>query len=36
VLMKLLAKPEKRAWQFDYPIDWDAPVDAAPTAAARA
>jgi FAD-dependent urate hydroxylase len=27
--MKLLAKPEKMAWQFDYRIDWDAPVSAA-------
>jgi 2-polyprenyl-6-methoxyphenol hydroxylase-like FAD-dependent oxidoreductase len=26
VAMKLFAKPEKMAWQFDYPIDWDAPV----------
>jgi FAD-dependent urate hydroxylase len=24
--MKLLAKPEKMAWQFDYRIDWDDPV----------
>lgn len=24
--MKLLAKPEKMAWQFDYRIDWDTPV----------
>jgi FAD-dependent urate hydroxylase len=24
--MKLLAKPEKMAWQFDYRIDWDAAV----------
>ena len=24
--MKLLAKPEKMAWQFDYRIDWDAPI----------
>jgi len=24
VAMKLLAKPEKMAWQFDYRIDWDA------------
>jgi 2-polyprenyl-6-methoxyphenol hydroxylase-like FAD-dependent oxidoreductase len=29
VTMKLLAKPEKMAWQYDYRIDWDAPVDAA-------
>jgi FAD-dependent urate hydroxylase len=39
VAMKLLAKPEKMAWQYDYRIDWDAPVtaDAAPwsTSAAR-
>jgi 2-polyprenyl-6-methoxyphenol hydroxylase-like FAD-dependent oxidoreductase len=26
VAMKLLAKPEKWAWQFDYRIDWDTPV----------
>ena len=26
VLMKLLAKPEKMAWQFDHRIDWNAPV----------
>jgi len=26
VAMKLLAKPEKMAWQYDYRIDWDAPV----------
>ncbi len=26
--MKLLAKPEKMAWQFDYRIDWDTPVTA--------
>jgi 2-polyprenyl-6-methoxyphenol hydroxylase-like FAD-dependent oxidoreductase len=26
VAMKLLAKPEKMAWQFTYAIDWDAPV----------
>lgn len=25
-LMRTLAKPEKLAWQYDYPIDWDAPV----------
>ena len=24
--MRLLAKPEKMAWQFDYRIDWDEPV----------
>jgi FAD-dependent urate hydroxylase len=28
--MKRLAKPEKMAWQFDYRIDWDAPVAATP------
>lgn len=27
VMMKLLAKPEKMAWQYDYAIDWDAPVE---------
>jgi 2-polyprenyl-6-methoxyphenol hydroxylase-like FAD-dependent oxidoreductase len=26
VAMKLLAKPEKMAWQYDYRIDWDEPV----------
>jgi FAD-dependent urate hydroxylase len=26
VAMKLLARPEKMAWQFDHPIDWDAPA----------
>lgn len=26
VAAKLLFKPEKVAWQFDHPIDWDAPV----------
>jgi 2-polyprenyl-6-methoxyphenol hydroxylase-like FAD-dependent oxidoreductase len=26
--MKLLARPEKMAWQYGYRIDWDAPVDA--------
>jgi 2-polyprenyl-6-methoxyphenol hydroxylase-like FAD-dependent oxidoreductase len=26
VAMKLLAKPEKMAWQFDYAIDWDSPA----------
>lgn len=26
VTMKLLAKPEKMAWQYDYRIDWAAPV----------
>jgi 2-polyprenyl-6-methoxyphenol hydroxylase-like FAD-dependent oxidoreductase len=25
--MKILAKPEKMAWQYEYRIDWDAPVD---------
>lgn len=25
--MKVLAKPEKMAWQTDYHIDWEAPVD---------
>jgi len=35
--MKRLAKPEKMAWQFDYRIDWDAPVAAVPSpVAARA
>ncbi|HVV17837.1 MAG TPA: FAD-dependent monooxygenase [Pseudonocardiaceae bacterium] len=33
-VMKLLAKPEKMAWQFDYAIDWDAPVEPAPALAA--
>jgi 2-polyprenyl-6-methoxyphenol hydroxylase-like FAD-dependent oxidoreductase len=28
VAFKLLAKPEKMAWQFDYRIDWDARVPA--------
>jgi FAD-dependent urate hydroxylase len=32
--MKLLAKPEKMAWQYGYRIDWDAPVGPA-TARAR-
>jgi 2-polyprenyl-6-methoxyphenol hydroxylase-like FAD-dependent oxidoreductase len=27
--MKLLAKPERMAWQFGYTIDWDAPVGGA-------
>jgi FAD-dependent urate hydroxylase len=31
VAMKLLAKPEKMAWQFDYRIDWAAPVAARET-----
>jgi 2-polyprenyl-6-methoxyphenol hydroxylase-like FAD-dependent oxidoreductase len=26
VAMKLFARPEKMAWQFDHRIDWDAPV----------
>jgi FAD-dependent urate hydroxylase len=30
VAMKRLAKPEKMAWQFDYRIDWDAPVAGIP------
>ena len=30
VAMKRLAKPEKMAWQFDYHVDWDAPVAGAP------
>jgi 2-polyprenyl-6-methoxyphenol hydroxylase-like FAD-dependent oxidoreductase len=30
VAMKLLAKPERMAWQFDYRIDWDAPVTGVP------
>ncbi|WP_214414124.1 FAD-dependent oxidoreductase [Sphaerisporangium fuscum] len=35
LFMKLFAKPEKMAWQFDYRIDWDAPVTAeVPLAAA--
>jgi FAD-dependent urate hydroxylase len=29
ITMKLLAKPEKMAWQYDYRIDWDAPVGVA-------
>lgn len=33
VAMKLLAKPEKMAWQYGYRIDWDAPVGAAVPAA---
>jgi FAD-dependent urate hydroxylase len=37
VAMKRLAGPEKMAWQFDYRIDWDAPVAAVPPpVAARA
>lgn len=27
--LKLLAKPERMAWQFDYRIDWDTPVSGA-------
>jgi 2-polyprenyl-6-methoxyphenol hydroxylase-like FAD-dependent oxidoreductase len=27
VTMKLLAKPEKMAWQIDYRINWDATVE---------
>ena len=30
VLMKLVAKPEKMAWQHDYRIDWAEPVTGAP------
>jgi FAD-dependent urate hydroxylase len=30
VAMKRLAKPEKMAWQFEYRIDWDAPVPGVP------
>jgi FAD-dependent urate hydroxylase len=30
VAMKRLAKPEKMAWQYDYRIDWDAPVAGPP------
>lgn len=30
VAMKLLAKPEKVAWQFDYRIDWDTSITAVP------
>jgi 2-polyprenyl-6-methoxyphenol hydroxylase-like FAD-dependent oxidoreductase len=29
LVMKLMAKPAKMAWQVDYRIDWDAPVTAA-------
>ncbi|HEX3779355.1 MAG TPA: NAD(P)/FAD-dependent oxidoreductase [Pseudonocardiaceae bacterium] len=32
-MMKLLAKPERMAWQNDYLIDWDAPVQSVPTPA---
>jgi FAD-dependent urate hydroxylase len=31
--MKLLAKPEKMAWQYGYRIDWDAPTGPAPATA---
>lgn len=31
--MKLLAKPEKMAWQYGYRIDWDAPVGPTPATA---
>jgi len=34
VAAKLLVKPEKMAWQFDYRIDWDAPVGPAPAGGA--
>ncbi len=34
--MRLLAKPEKMAWQFGYRIDWDAPVSAAAPASTGA
>jgi FAD-dependent urate hydroxylase len=34
VAMKILAKPEKMAWQYDYRIDWDAPVDPMATVSA--
>ena len=36
VVMRLLAKPEKMAWQFDHRIEWDAPVAAQQPAPARA
>lgn len=36
VAMKLLAKPEKTAWQYGYRIDWDAPVGAAELSAQAA
>jgi 2-polyprenyl-6-methoxyphenol hydroxylase-like FAD-dependent oxidoreductase len=26
IVIKAIAKPEKTAWQYDYRIDWDAPV----------
>jgi FAD-dependent urate hydroxylase len=32
VAMKLLAKPEKMAWQYDYRIDWETPATARPAA----
>ncbi|NKQ56285.1 FAD-dependent monooxygenase [Amycolatopsis sp. K13G38] len=35
VAMKLLAKPEKMAWQTEYHIDWDETVDPGELAAAR-
>jgi 2-polyprenyl-6-methoxyphenol hydroxylase-like FAD-dependent oxidoreductase len=35
VTMKLLAKPEKMAWQYDYRIDWPAPVANTPTEPVR-
>ncbi len=31
--MKLLAKPEKMAWQYDYPIDWAQPAETVPAQA---
>ena len=33
VAMKLLAKPEKMAWQFEYRVDWDTPVTGADSSA---
>jgi 2-polyprenyl-6-methoxyphenol hydroxylase-like FAD-dependent oxidoreductase len=33
VAMKLLAKPERMAWQYGYRIDWDAPVGPGASAA---
>jgi len=35
MLAMKLAKPEKMAWQYDYSIDWDAPVAAVPSQASR-
>jgi 2-polyprenyl-6-methoxyphenol hydroxylase-like FAD-dependent oxidoreductase len=35
VAMKMLAKPEKMAWQNDYRIDWNAPVSPRTTANAH-